>query len=236
MARTVTLLELQNAIKFRYNLPAYSATSFVSTTDVTAAINSSLQSYYAILAGMFGDAYFAASQTLTTSASIGLTSLPTRFYKLTKLWWVRGTDDIQQILPANLDQLELANYAAKSWNDYTPRYRLSGSSALQWVPIPSAAYTVVCDYIALPEDLVAAGDTVDAGAGFDGWIVADVCSKIAQREDKDMTPWLVERAACEARIAEFAGSRDEGESFQLRDVTSSGESDYARRNRLTQIY
>lgn len=234
MARTVTFANLRTAIQARYDLPAFSTTTWLTTSQVNTMINASVQALSAMLIEAYGDNYYTTSSSLTTTSGVNLTSLPTRCYKLLTLWWVRGTDDIVKVSRGNLDDLRLANYASKSWSEYKPRYRLQGTSSVQWLPTPNAAYTVTCDYVQLPAELSADGDTFEAGPGWEEWCVADVCRKIAAREEKDITSWMGERADAEARIRAQAPERDEGEALSVRDTFNPyGMSDYELRNRIT---
>jgi hypothetical protein len=236
MPRTITFADLREEVRLRYDLPSFTATTFVSTTAVNSFINKSLQAYYALLMECYGEDYFATSSTITTLANTSLSTLPTRFSKLIALHWVRDSDDIVPIRRATVDDMVLASYDPKSWTEYGPRYRLSGISSVQWLPIPNAAYSVLCSYVALPADLSADADTFEAGQGWEDWVILDVCRKLAAREEKDPSVWLAERADAEQRIRSQAPERSETEPLTLRDAYAIGESDYQRRNRLTRMY
>lgn len=230
--RSVSLSELREEVRTRYDLPTFTTTTFVTTTLVNSLINKSLQSFYALLMQCYGDNYFAASEELTTSANVPLTSLPTRFSKLIALHWLRATGDVVKIKPASVDHIRHYGLDPVSWSEYGPRYRLSGVSAIEWFPTPNAAYDVRCDYVAIPDDL-GEEDAFDAGPGWEEWVVLDVCRKIASREEKDPSVWLAERADIEQRIRSQAPERDEGESLVLRDVTGMALGAWELRNRLT---
>lgn len=233
MGRSVSFSTLREAVRTRYDLPTFGSSTYVTTAHVNAMINASMQAYSAMLCEAYGDNYFTTSASATTSAGVGTNSLPTRFYKLTRLWWLRGTDDVVPILRANVNELGMANYSARSWTECGPRYRLQGTSLVQWLPKPNAVYDVVFDYVQLPADLSADGDTFEGGPGWDEWVVNDVCAKIAQREEKDPAGYLAVRADWEARIRAQATERDEAEALTVRDEDEPRESDYERRNRLT---
>jgi hypothetical protein len=225
---------MREAIRVRYDLPTFSTTTWLTTSAVNAMINSSVQALSAILMESYGDNYYTTSASLTTTANTGTTSLPTRCYKVLQFWWVRGTDDIVKVERGNADDLRYANYAARSWDQMRPRYRLQGTSTVQWLPIPSQAYTVACDYVQLPAELSADGDTFEAGPSWEEFVVADVCRKIAAREEKDISQWMAERGDAEARIRSQAPERDEGEALAVRDTWNPyGLSDYDLRNRIT---
>lgn len=234
MSRLITLEEARELIRVRYDLPTeFSANTFVTLAAVNAMINESLQAYYAILAECYGDNYFADSETFTTTADVEVSSLPDRCAKVTALWWIRGTDDIVQIRRGTTAHLKLASFDSKNWSQHLPRYRLRGVGAVQWLPKPSEEYSVRCDYVALPADLSDDEDTFDSGMGWEGFIVNDVCAKIAMREQASPAEFLAVRSDVEARIRAQAPERDEGEGLAVRDACGYGESDYERFDRLT---
>jgi len=234
MGRLVTLTNLREEVRQRYDLATFSTNSFETNAAINAAINSSLQAFYAILLEAYGDDYFDTYTDLTTTAGVDLQSLPPRFYKLKSLVWLRAKDDPVPLRPADLRDALLSGLSAQSWTAYTPRYRLHGMNTLRWLPTPSAAYTVRCTYAALPADLVADTDTFDAGPGWEEWVVADVCAKLAQREQSpDVGVFLSARAEWRDVINAQARDRDEGEPQRIRDAYGRTVSDYELRNALT---
>lgn len=236
MSRTVTFSVLREQVRTRYDLPAYSTTTWVTTAAVNSLINESLQGLAALLISCYGDDYYAAVSNITATANTSTTTLPTRCIKVLKLWWVRGTDDVMPITRGNADDTLLANYSAKSWTEYAPRYRLLGTSSVRWLPTPNANYTVACEHVALPADLSADDDTVECGPGWEQWAINDVCAKIAIKEEKDPSPYFAARADWEMRLKAQAPDRAESDALQLRDVTSGGLSAYQLRDILSQRY
>lgn len=232
MARTVSFSTVREAIRTRYDLPAFSTTTFVTTALVNSLINEELQRYYGLLLECFGDDYLDATQSLTTSAGVGLTSLPDGFAKLRRLAWVRGADDVVLLRRASAEDIGLADYDAKSWSEYTPHYRIQGQT-IAWYPPPSAEYNVTATYAALPADLTSDGDTFMAGPGFEGFVIYGVCASIALREEKDPGSWLALRNDAEKRIRDQARERDESEGYAVRDVCYGGIGDRERFNRWT---
>lgn len=215
--RSVTLLQLKEDVRTRYELPTYTTSTRVTTAQVTRLINLSLQQFYAMLAECYGDDYFASSATITTTADFGVSSLPQDFYKLLSASW-RKTDEISvRLKKATADDMMRTNLIAKDWNTHTPRYRIT-AQALQWSRVPSDSYTVDLWYVPIQPDLDDDADTFSAGPGWDEWIVLDVCRRIAESEQKDIQTWVAMRNDTEQRIRAQAPERDESESLQVRDV------------------
>jgi len=233
--RTISFSTLREAVRTRYDLPAFSTTTKPTTTQVNALINESCSRFSALLCAAYGDDYFTTVATLSTVASTSTTALPSAFYKLRSLIWLRGTDDPVPIHRASIeDYARLSLLSARAWTEEKPKYRFSVGSYLTWLPTPSAVYSVQCTYVATPVDLSADGDTAEVGPGWNEWIVADVCAKLAQSREEDPSVFLSERADSERRIKEQAPDRDETEPTAVRDVSRSRlMSDHQIRDYLT---
>ena len=84
MARTVTLSAVRELVRNQLDLPTFTTTTFVTTAYVNSLINASLAQYYGLLMELYGENYYAATSTITTTANVDLSSLPTRCSKLCK--------------------------------------------------------------------------------------------------------------------------------------------------------
>jgi hypothetical protein len=229
----VTLAQLREDIRLEYNLPTITSTSFVTTTALTRLVNQAANSYYKLLTECYGDGYLTKSATITTIAGLDISSLPSDFLTLKKLYWVRGTADIVPLHIANNDNLLINNYGSQSWSNYTPRYKLE-DTVIRWFPTPSAIYTVLVDYIYQPVALSVDSDTVDVKLNGDLFIIYEVCRRIAIREDKDPSVFMFERDRVAKEIKELASERDESANKILRGINSTyQESTQQRRDRLT---
>jgi hypothetical protein len=172
-----------------------------------------LQTLYAILQSVYGEEYFSKRGTLTASSAT--TNLPSDFLKVLRLFYIRGTDDIVEINRGGIDDLVTAERSSQAWSSVTPKYKLEGAT-IRWLPTPSASCSVAIHYVYAPADLSGGSDTFDAGPGWEDFVVADVCRRIAEREDKDPSEWLAMRQIAEDRIKAQA-PRHETEALQLRD-------------------
>ena len=197
MARNVTLTNLREDVRQRCDLPAYSTSTFITETAVTRMINVSLQSLYAKLMEAWGEGYFTTSASLATVADTATTALPSDFVKLTKLVWLRGTDDVVDVHLAQSDDYGFTQWASRAWD--RPLYRLRQGTIL-WVPKPNQVYNLVCEYVQAPADLSSGGDTFDAGPGWDEYVVLDVARKVFERQDKDARHFIAARNEVERNI------------------------------------
>jgi len=234
VGKLVTFSALRESVRQRYDLPTtFSTSTFITLAHVNELINASLSAFYGMLGEAYGDSYFAARATLSVAANAPTTALPATCVKLIRLWWVRGTDDVIQIRRGTADDLRLISYAPRPWTGCGPRYRLAGQT-VQWLPAPSVAATVACDFVAVPADLVTDSETFEAGPGWQEWVVNDVCVKIAHKEETSPAGYQAERADWERRIRAQMPERDEAEALRLGDTGdgSTWESHWSRRDRL----
>jgi hypothetical protein len=216
--RQVTLEEVREAIRVRYDLPAFTTSTKPTLEQVDALINVSAQRLSAILSAFFGDDYFTSTSPIATVIDNSLTALPSNLYKLRSLIWLRATDDPVEIHRATLDDYAAESLlAARSWADEAPKYRFSGPGHVWWLPRPNAVYTVTCTYVYHPFVLTGDSDTVDAGPGWEEWVVNDVCVRLANIREEDPSVYMAERADCEQRIKLQAPQRDPYASHQVRD-------------------
>lgn len=218
--RVVTQTQLLEDIRTRYDLPVWSGTTRITLTQAQRLINLSLQSFYAMLCEAYGDDYFAASASFTTQAGVGISSLPADFYKMLSLAWRKDSTTSIPIRKANADYMKTTGLDAKAWDQYNPHYRLT-NQAIQWARAPLAVYTVDMWYVALPADLVVGTDSFNGGPGWDEWVVLDVCRRIAESEQKDLSGWKGMRDDVEQRIRTQSPDRDESEALQVRDTDPS---------------
>jgi hypothetical protein len=234
MGRFQTRDEITELVRSQYDLPTLSASTNPTAGHVTSFIAESLQQMYGMLMECYGDDYFGQSYTLTTTASVGTSSLPQDFHKLISMSWRRESGIAIPIRMATADEAHKSTLAAVPWSSAAPKYRLT-SSAVQWCPVPSEAYVVDLWYVAIPSDLALGGDVVSVGPGWVQWVVHDVCVKIATRlRDGETRAFFAQlRDDAEKRLREQAPARSESEAHGVRAVTRWGKDPFATPSRTT---
>lgn len=216
MGRLVQFGALKEAVRLRYDLPAYGTNTYVSSDNISRTVNDSLQAFYAMLMEAYGEGYFERYDDLSTQPGVELTSTPVGFFKTVRVLWLRGPNYVVSVKRAQPEDMRLSAFVY-DWTQVFPRYRLDGST-LHWLPTPLQAYPIRLFYIWMPPDLAVDTDTFDAGPNWDEWIVLDTCSRIAEREDQDAAKWIGLRGVVEERIRSQAPDRYEGQALQVRDA------------------
>lgn len=233
MARSYLLSDLVEDVRTRYDLPVFSADTFVNQTAVERFIQESLQDLYAILTETYGSDYFLTTATIAATQNIATTALPSGAGKIRRLYWYRGVDDVPEIHKGKPDDLKLSFYSARSWDDGV-RYYLTGRN-ITWLPTPNQTYSVRILYSATQANIDSSSNPWSAEAGWADYVIEDVCRKIAEREEKDPSLWIACREEWARRIRSQAPEREDGEADAIRDTWGGAEklSAYELRNRLT---
>lgn len=196
--------------------------NFYTEQELNSMISQSYKELWDILAQKFGDDYFVATPySYTTGQNQQLYPLPLDFKALLGVEVALNPTDPNSwitIRQFEFVQRNLWNYP----NVYTfygvtnLRYRLNGTN-LMIVPISQAGQTVRIWYVPRPNQLVNDTDTVDAIAGWEEYIVADVCIKMLAKEESDITIFALQKAALLKRIEDASENRNIGDSQQVSD-------------------
>lgn len=225
--------DLKTAIITQYDLPTPAASgTWVTTAQLSALTNRALRRYSALLLDCGVDHYYGTSSTITASAGVIDTALPTRFVRLVSLAWARGTDDLLELEPARPEDEYLVGYSAQDWTTWTPRFKVLGTN-FRWLPKPLGTYSVTCTYEMQPSDLSAEADTFDAGTGWDNFIIGDVCAMLAAREERPTGDWVAMREEARQLIMEQAPLRGATKHGLFVDAAAVELSDWDVRNRVT---
>jgi hypothetical protein len=235
MARQYSLSDLRELVRARYDLDTFGTDTYVTTDVVDSFINESIQDLNAILIECYGSDYFLTTTSLSVNANDATTDLPLDCTKLRAMYWQRSTDDLPEIHKADAGKLHMAFRSAEAWT--CPKYILTRRT-ITWLPTPSTAVTVKLVYVATQDDLAdSEGDDGiwTAEPGWTEYIVADVCRKISEREDKDPSVWIAAREKWEAKIRSQAPDREDAEPSTIRDTWGNrrGMSAWELRDRLT---
>jgi hypothetical protein len=184
----------------------------------TSMVSQSAKELWDILAQKFGDDYFVAvPYTYTTGNNQQLYPLPSDFKALLGVEVALNPGDANSYVTLKkfeFIQRNLWNYP----NVYTfygitnMRYRLNGNN-IMIVPTSQAGQTIRIWYVPRPSQLINSWDTLDGVAGWEEYVIADVCSKALIKEESFEQAQAFEmlKAALLTRVEEAAENRDIGE-------------------------
>lgn len=221
MAAPVRFDALRESVRVLAKLPDFddSPPSPVTLTEVNAYINAAVRRYYGLLLKHRIDEYCTFEELVSTSgASYSLASLTAaRFHDVRKVHWVRGVNDVVEVLPATSDQWHLRSESSVTWDRGTDaRYQLV-RGLLYLLPVPAASVSLRLWYVGIPADLVEDEDEIDGGPGWEDFVTADVCLHIANSQEEDEGRWQNMLAQATGTILDQK-KRQRTESKQVRDT------------------
>ncbi len=228
--KTTTLDTLRSDVRFRVDIE--STSDRLTDAQLARLINKSIDNLTAVITAQGGaDWYYTVTDGIELSANDSTVSLlsdlnnTNHFHKLIKVSWMESytgtataTGRMYPMRRASVDDYndELIEGASPWSAGNLPEYRLIGDLLKFGFTSPNAeGLAITFSYI--PKDLSLGSDTVLHGAGWDEWIVLDVCAQIEQRGGRDVSAFLAQRGAAEARIVKEMQERDEWGLAQVRD-------------------
>jgi hypothetical protein len=230
MARTRTLTNLLTDVADRLDVPAFGASTFVSSTTMTRWLNQSVRRFGQMLIDAYGAEYFVKSASISVVANTTSYALPSDYYQ-TVYMRVTLDGDTYGIRHADLDHLAIDPVDNYGWGPgCRPAFRVQGGNVV-FTPTPKASHTVTHLYVptllvassvgtAQPE-LSSGTDVLDGYNGWEEWVVLDCCRKHAVAEEKDPTMYMVEMKELEQEIKRAADRRDR-EPMRARDTYRRG--------------
>lgn len=196
---------------------------FYTSQELISMVSQSWKELWDILAQKFGDDYFVAVPFIYQIIQNGqFYPLPADFKALLGVdIALNGNDPNAWITLRQFEfaQRNLFNYP----NVYTfygvtnLRYRLNGTN-LMIIPAPTGGLTIRIWYVPRPSQLINMTDTLDAIAGWEEYIVADVCIKMLAKEESDVSVYAAQKMMLLKRVEEAAENRNIGEPQKVTDI------------------
>jgi len=198
---------------------------FYTDQEMISMISQSYKRLYDKIVEAYGDDYYVATPyTWTTGQNQQLYPLPLDFYKALLVEVALNPQDPNSYVTVkqfNLRQKNLYNYP----NQYTMygitniRYRLNGNN-LMIVPQTQGNQTLRMWYAPRPNQLINFTDLVDGIAGWEEYIVSDVCIKMLAKEESDVSVFVSYVEMENKRLDEMAKNRNLGEPQTVTDSKS----------------
>jgi hypothetical protein len=185
---------------------------YYTDQEMISMVSQSYKSFYDKLIQAYGDDYYVAMPyTWTTGQNQQLYPFPADFYKELLVEVALNPQDPNSYVTIklfNMIQKNLYNYP----NQYTMygitnlRYRPSGNN-LMIVPQTQGGQTLRMWYAPRPSQLINFTDVVDGIAGWEEYIVADVCIKMLAKEESDATIYIEYKLGEDKRLDEMGKNR-----------------------------
>lgn len=213
---TLTLAQLRTQVRQRADMVN---SQFISDSELTSFVNTSIAELYDLLVQKFGNTYFLSTANISLVSGTDTYNLPTDFYKLI------GVD----LVLSNGEASTMKRFEFNERNQYTTalyrgnfgvaylRYHVQGNT-IRFMPIPDSSDTVKVWYAPLPVYLVADGDVFNGYSGWEEYPIVDAAIKCLEKEESSTTALMNRKAYLIKRIEEAAGNRDASFSPRITDT------------------
>lgn len=192
--------------------------SFVSDSELQTLIESSLAELYDLIVDSNPD-WFMKTTPQTVSVVNG-----TQSYALAAdVYKVLGVD----VLDTDGDWVTMQQFNWGERNQFQDsgaerrwaRYRIMGKNIFI-APPPTWSGSVRIWYVPTHETFASGADTVEDGypKNWEEYVVTDVLIKLADKEEKDATLLVAQKAALRERMTRLSSTRDDGEPSTVRDT------------------
>ena len=210
---SITLSELRSQARDRADMQN---SNFVSDSELTNFINSSIAELYDLLIAGGESDYYLLSSTFSTATGTENYALPADFYKLRGVDAQDGTDWIS-VRPFNFNERNSKEAFGYSLSGIDFRYRLAGSN-IMLTPAPSGSRTVRLWYTPTATKLVADNDSLNDLNQFSEYVIVDAAIKMLLKEESDVSVLLATKADLRKRIENMVANRDAGQPEAISDI------------------
>lgn len=209
-SQTVTLSAVRTLVRQRTDTEN---TTFVSDTELNSYINDSASELWDLLIQAYGEDYFTTSTDIATTPNQEYISIPTGVYQIKGVfsYTTTGSDRVRAPLTRQTLTDMLSDQRSPGWSvssgycDAT--YRVV-ADRIYFAPLPTAAQNLELWYIPTFPRLSSDSSTFDAYNGWQEYVVADVCIKVAQKDQADVSVFAAQKSAMLERINRMKTERD----------------------------
>ena len=182
MALVYTVAQLIDGMRKRTDNEGLSATDRFPDLECIYYLNRAVYQFWRIMVESRAGNWKVSTTSLVTTAGTSLYALDTTFYRLLN---VNATIDQrkQWLVPFDENERAVLSDTNVGWTGRPFRYSLVGSN-IEFLPTPSAAYTIEVRFVPDPPTLVAGG-TFDAVNGDGLNYIIDSASKFMSDKDEN---------------------------------------------------
>jgi uncharacterized protein YdcH (DUF465 family) len=191
---------------------------FVSDSELTGYVNSSIAELYDLLTAAYGSDYNLSSYSFTTVNGTQDYALPADFYKLKGVDSQINNDLWFSIRPFNFNERNRNQDIV--WGligGPSIRYRMVGGN-IRFSPMPTGIFNMRLWYVPLATKLVADADVFNDINQFSEYVVVDAAIKMMQKEESDVSVLMAQKNELKKRIESMAADRDAGQPETVSDI------------------
>lgn len=204
--------DVVDQVVFRLHIPTPASGEFITSTAMLSLVKSAVNRLSGLLTRSFGDGYFAEDMTFQTQEGVDVISLPPNFETLRSLHLVHENKAYE------LERADPEDYSieTRNWTQCLPKYTVE-ANVIRLTPPPAGEYTLRIGYSSALT-VSALSDTIYGQLSWAEWLIADICCKIRQREQRPFDEFMQDKMLIEDQIKSQAAQRDRSGSVQVRDA------------------
>lgn len=228
VATTFQVSEILADVARLANVPPFSGTTNVTTSQATYWLVQSARSLSALLRQKLGeDLDLLQSATLTTVPDFNLVSLPSDCGEVHSVLWMKDTTDYRLLQRTQAEDLEMGDTPDQAW-ECAPKFRLEGNTIALY-PSSTAAENLMVFYTTHTN---LSGETDFQGRlDFDRWVTLDVVCKVLAAKSRDNSIFLQDKMLLEKEMFSQARKREPNRTNTIRDVRGAAYQHWVRTRR-----
>jgi hypothetical protein len=187
---TITLADMLDQVRFHADVPAFTTTTAITTSDATKQLNVAVRELFRLFIDAGGDKVYRKKWPFVTKVDQYAYKLPADLYEITDVEIILSnsfTDRIQ-LKPFTPAERPLLLSASPGWNGEPFKYCRYGkdqmgsgdTGVIEFLPKPTSYVQIEVFYIFCPTTLVNPGDTLDGFAGFEDYAIQLAASRLAR--------------------------------------------------------
>ena len=213
---SITLAEIRVQSRQRADMEN---STLVSDSELNSFINNSIAELHDVLSEAYGSEYFVKSTTGSIVDGTEDYALPSDLYEVRGVDVRIGTDNWLNVRRFNFNERNRFQ-SFNVWDVFglsTARYRVVGNN-LKFSPVPDRAAEYRLWYVPLATKLVNDGDSLNDFNAYSEYVIVDAAIKMLQKEESDVSVFLLQKQALEKRIREKSQNRDAANADTISDV------------------
>lgn len=213
MPLTETRGNLRAAIRLRADMPS---TDNPTDAFINDEINRSGAELYDLLIAA-DEAYNWSEQTFSTVGGTSSYPLDATFYKLKGVDADMGGPAPLTLKPYNFEERNIYRFRGV-WDPYEKPRHMIRANSIQFVPPPDQTRQITVYYYPVFARMTNDADTFDGINGWEEYIIADVCVKLATAQESDASVFMAQKMAVKQRIEQMKLDRSYGMPETVVDV------------------
>ncbi len=220
MALNVTVTDFLLAMRRRTDNEGTSATDRFSDLECISYLNRAVASFWRFQVESRGGNYEVSTTTIPTVAGVSLYALSATFYRLLN---VNVTIDSRKewVLPFDENERATLSDSSLGWSGRPIRYSLVGDN-IEFLPTPTAVYSVEVRYVPDPPTLAAGGSFNCVNGDGRNYIIDSASVFMAEKDENYELSNALKASVAELKAALVSSlpNRDQNFPPRIQDVST----------------